>query len=82
MKKDHHNKENECLSDKASEVTLGINVPKAKASRFKIPAGLPQSVDEALADIEEGEQEFERKETFSHREVMQMIWDKIGSYAG
>jgi len=30
-----------------------------------IPVGMPQSTDEALADIEEGEREFERGETIS-----------------
>ena len=33
-------------------------------------------------DIDEGEKEVERGETFTHREVMQMIWDKIACYAG
>jgi hypothetical protein len=47
-----------------------------------IPTGMPQTVEEALSDIDEGEREFERGETFSHREVMQMVWDKIGCYAG
>ena len=47
-----------------------------------IPKGMPQSVDKALSDIDEGEKEFERGETFTHREVMQMIWDKIACYAG
>jgi len=58
------------------------NIQSAHAETSYIPTGMPQSVDEALADIAEGEREFERNETFSHREVMQMIWTKIDSYAG
>ena len=44
--------------------------------------GVPHTVEAALAAIEEGEREFERGKTFSHRAVMQMIWDKINAYAG
>ncbi len=47
-----------------------------------IPKGLPQSVEEALADINEGELEFQRGETISHRQAMQMIWNRIETYAG
>ena len=57
-------------------------VSQVSTERFSIPSGVPQSVEEALADIDEGEREFERHETFSHREVMQMIWGKIDNYAG
>ena len=57
-------------------------VSQVSTERFCIPSGVPQSVEEALADIDEGEREFERHETFSHREVMQMIWGKIDNYAG
>lgn len=46
-----------------------------------LPQGVPQSFSEAIADIDEGEREFERGETYTHREVMQMLWDKIDSYA-
>ena len=52
------------------------------AEKVNVTKGLPQSVDDALADIDEGEREFERKETFSHHEVMQMVWNKIICYAG
>jgi len=52
------------------------------AEKVNVTKGLPQSVDDALADIDEGEREFERKETFSHHEVMQMVWNKINCYAG
>lgn len=31
---------------------------------------------------EEGEKEFERGEVISHREMMQMIWNKIDQYTG
>ena len=41
-----------------------------------------QSVTEALKEIDEGEREFEHGETFSHREIMQMVWGKIEAYAG
>ena len=58
------------------------NVSQVKQKPFTIPKGMPQSVDEALCDIDEGEKEFERGETFTHREVMQMVWDKIACYAG
>lgn len=47
-----------------------------------MPTGLPHNVKEALADIEEGEHEFERGETYSHKEVMKMVWSQIESYAG
>lgn len=47
-----------------------------------IPVGLPHDVEKALADIEEGEREFERGETYSHKEVMEMVWSQIDSYAG
>ena len=57
-------------------------VSQVSTERFSIPSGVPQSVEEALADIDEGEREFERHETFTHREVMQMIWGKIDNYAG
>ena len=53
-----------------------------RASKPVLPDGLPQTVEAALADIEEGEREFERGETFTHKEVMQMVWDKINCYAG
>ena len=42
-----------------------------------IPVGVPQNVEMALRDIEEGEKEFERGDTFTHQEVMKMVWDKI-----
>ena len=70
----------------ASEPVAAWSEPAAAvlptASEREIPKGVPQSVDEALSDIDEGEKEFERGETFTHREVMQMIWDKIACYAG
>ena len=53
----------------------------SKPSRT-IPLGVPSTIEMAIADIEEGEREFERNETFSHKEVMQMVWNKIASYAG
>ncbi len=58
------------------------NTSSLQQDRVAITAGVPQTLEEALSDIEEGEREFERGETFSHREVMQMVWDKIGCYAG
>lgn len=58
------------------------NTSSLQQDRVAITAGVPQTLEEALSDIEEGEREFERGETFSHREVMQMVWDKIGRYAG
>ena len=53
-----------------------------KPSNHNIPIGVPKTVEEALADIEEGEREFECGETYTHKEVMQMVWDKIDGYAG
>ena len=53
-----------------------------KPSNHHIPIGVPKTVEEALADIEEGEREFECGETYTHKEVMQMVWDKIDGYAG
>lgn len=47
-----------------------------------IADSVPHTLEDAIADLEEGEREFERGETFSHKEVMQMIWDKIHAYAG
>ena len=52
----------------------------ATSERYSIPLGMPQTVEEALTALEEGEREFERRETFSHREVMQMVWSKIDNY--
>lgn len=73
-------KEEGCLRAAEPSVAIAVSTaPCANVERFRIPEGLPQSVDEALADIDEREREFERDETFTHREVMQMVWDKIGS---
>ncbi len=47
-----------------------------------VPVGVPSTAEIAIAEIEEGEKQFERGETFSHREVMQMVWTKINNYAG
>lgn len=58
------------------------NTSSLQQDRVAMTAGVPQTLEEALTDIEEGEREFERGETFPHREVMQMVWDKIGCYAG
>ena len=69
----------------ASEPVAALSEPTAVMSTAlerELPKGVPQSVVEALSDIDEGEKEFERGETFTHREVMQMIWDKIACYAG
>ena len=44
--------------------------------------GLPQTWEEALSELEEGEREFERGDTYSHEEVMKMIRDTIENYAG
>ena len=55
---------------------------QSNAKRFRVPVGQPRSIDEALADIEEGEREFQRGDTFSHKKVMQMIWSKIDGYVG
>ena len=63
-------------------VAVMPHTPETMHNRFAIPKGMPQSVEEALSDIDEGEKEFEQGETFTHREVMQMIWDKIACYAG
>ncbi|MBO6144084.1 MAG: hypothetical protein J6O54_02330 [Prevotella sp.] len=49
------------------------------AIRFFLCIFAAKDVEEALADLEEGEREFLRGETFSHREVMKMIWDKIAT---
>lgn len=35
-----------------------------------LPQGVPHSFSEAIADIDEGEREFERGETYTHREVI------------
>ena len=73
----------------SSVLTAGSEVPalvdrnvSVNADDAHVPIGMPQSVAEALADLEEGEREFEHKETFSHVAVMQMIWDKIGGHEG
>ena len=49
---------------------------------FAMPAGVPHSVEAAMADIDEGERQFVQGKTFTHKEVMQMVWDKINCYAG
>ena len=74
--------ENDSMMASEPVLVSANNVSRVHKEPFFIPAGMPQSTDEALADIEEGEREFERGETISHREVMKMIWDKIGNYAG
>ena len=74
--------ENEAMMASEPFLVSTATISRVNNEPFSIPSGMPQSVDEALADIEEGEREFERGETSSHREVMKMIWDKIGSYAG
>ena len=51
-------------------------------SVVRMPDEVPHTLEEALKDIEEGEKEFERGETYTHQEMMQMIWDKIDDYAG
>jgi len=67
-----------------AEPVSGMVAPSERNSgqKFSLPAGLPRSVDEALTDIDEGELEFERGETFSHKEVMQMVWNRIEGYGG
>ncbi len=75
-------KENDSMMVSEPVLVSANNVSRVNNDPFRIPSGMPQSVDEALTDIEEGEKEFERGDTFSHRKVMQMIWDKIESYAG
>lgn len=47
-----------------------------------IADGVPHTLEDAITDLEEGEREFEQGETLSHKEVMQMVWDKIHAYAG
>lgn len=55
---------------------------KVVPSDHSIPAGVPHTIEKALAEIEEGERQFEHDEVYSHKEVMQMVWGKIGGYAG
>jgi hypothetical protein len=71
-------------ADVAAEpaMTIEYGVTNTIEHGVHIPSGVPKSTREALLDIEEGEREFQRGETFTHKEVMQMIWDKIGKYAG
>ena len=45
------------------------------------PSDVPHTLDMAMADIEEGEKQFENGETYTHEEVMGMVWDKIAQYA-
>ncbi|MBO5626287.1 MAG: hypothetical protein J5953_10920 [Prevotella sp.] len=58
------------------------SLERQSSSKSILPVGLPRNVKEALADIEEGEREFEHGETYSHKEVMKMVWSQIDSYAG
>lgn len=58
------------------------SMPSGQHQHYFIPTGVPQSFSAAIDDIEEGEKEFNRGDTFTHQEVMQMVWDKIQSYAG
>ena len=62
--------------------SVAVNMPSSDRMQPDIPIGVPQNIDMALSDIEEGEREFERGDTFTHQEVMKMVWDKITSYAG
>ncbi len=57
-------------------------IPSVADPTSDIADGLPKNEEEALSAIEEGEREFERGEVFSHKDVMQMIWQRIESYAG
>ena len=84
MKKDNSFMNDDTVVTAAEPATSAdqTEVSKVSTDGFCIPSGVPQSVEEALTDIDEGEREFERHETFSHREVMQMIWGKIDNYAG
>ena len=58
-------------------ISMTNAVPRQKKQTISIPEGVPQTVEMAIADIEAGEREFERGETFTHKEVMQKVWDKI-----
>ena len=85
MKRDNspvYEAEKDMMAAEPLEIISITERPRNNAEPYCITPGLPQSVAEALAGIEEGEREFERNETFSHREVMQMVWGKINSYAG
>ena len=62
-------------------ISMTNAIPRQNRQTFSLPEGVPQTLEMAIADIETGEREFERGETFSHKEVMQMVWDKINSYA-
>ena len=46
-----------------------------------MPEGIPHTVEQALAEIDEGEKEFEENRVFSHEQVMQTVWAKIYNYA-
>jgi predicted transcriptional regulator len=85
MERDRHLLQEKSICDMVSEPTAAAYSASPSyicGNDYQITSGVPQSVNEALADIEEGEREFERMETFSHREVMQMVWGKIDNYAG
>ena len=46
-----------------------------------MPEGVPHTIEQALAEIDEGEKEFEENIVFSHEQVMQTVWAKIYNYA-
>ena len=84
MKKEKYSTCEEEQSTIAAEPIVAVmsDTSSFHQDKYVIPVGMPQTVEEALHDIDEGEREFQNGETFTHREVMQMVWDKIGCYAG
>lgn len=75
-------KEHETDSQMVSEPVTHLDSYAPAISVVRMPDVVPHTLEEALKDIEEGEKEFERGETYTHQEMMQMIWDKIDDYAG
>ena len=72
----------QCEDVMSEPAVAAASLERQSSPNSIMPAGLPHNVKEALADIEEGEHEFERGETYSHKEVMKMVWSQIDSYAG
>ena len=57
------------------------SISQKTRSIYQLPESVPHTAEDAIADIEAGELEFVRGKTFSHKKVMQMIWEKIDGYA-
>ena len=75
-------KQQETEQEMVAEPVTTIECYAPTVAVRRLPDEVPHSYEEAIKDIEEGENEFERGEVFTHQEMMQMIREKIDNYAG